>query len=43
MKIEPMQPEKPIIDDPFYSLAHVPDNSAEPLSNEAMDKLIYET
>ena len=30
------------IDDPFYNLGFVADNSAGSLSNEDMDKLIYE-
>jgi antitoxin (DNA-binding transcriptional repressor) of toxin-antitoxin stability system len=42
MKIEPILPEKGLKHDPFYDLGLVPDNSAGSLSNEAMDKLIYE-
>jgi antitoxin (DNA-binding transcriptional repressor) of toxin-antitoxin stability system len=42
MKIEPILPEKASIDDPFYNLGLVADNSAGSLSNEDMDKLIYE-
>ncbi|MGB7567354.1 MAG: type II toxin-antitoxin system Phd/YefM family antitoxin [Chitinivibrionales bacterium] len=42
MKIEPILPKKTSIDDPFYSLGLVADNSAGSLSNEDMDKLIYE-
>ena len=43
MKIEPVAPEKTARDDPFYSIGLVGDNAAGSLSNEAMDKLIYET
>ena len=43
MKIEPIVPEKAAADDPFYNLGLVADNAAGSLSNEEMDKLIYET
>jgi antitoxin (DNA-binding transcriptional repressor) of toxin-antitoxin stability system len=43
MKIEPVIPEKVSADDPFYKLGLVADNSGGSLSNEDMDKLIYET
>ncbi|MCU0614908.1 MAG: hypothetical protein MUD09_07455 [Desulfobacterales bacterium] len=43
MKIEPILPEKPPADDPFYNLGFVTDNAAGSLRNEEMDKLIYET
>jgi antitoxin (DNA-binding transcriptional repressor) of toxin-antitoxin stability system len=43
MKIEPILPEKPSINDPFYSLGLVAENSAGSLTNEEMDKLIYES
>jgi antitoxin (DNA-binding transcriptional repressor) of toxin-antitoxin stability system len=43
MKIEPIMPEKASIDDPFYDLGLVADNSGGSLSNEYMDKLIYES
>ena len=43
MKIEPIMPEKGPGDDPFYNLGFVADNAAGSLSNEEMDKLIYET
>jgi antitoxin (DNA-binding transcriptional repressor) of toxin-antitoxin stability system len=43
MKIEPITPETTPGDDPFYRLGLVADNTAGSLSNEEMDKLIYET
>jgi antitoxin (DNA-binding transcriptional repressor) of toxin-antitoxin stability system len=43
MKIEPIAPEKALLDDPFYNLCLVADNAAGSLSNEEMDKLIYDT
>ena len=43
MKIEPIMSKKTSIDDPFYSLGLVADNSAGSLSNEDMDKVVYET
>ena len=43
MKIEPLLPKKGSVDDPFYRLGQVTDNSGGSLSNEAIDKLIYET
>jgi antitoxin (DNA-binding transcriptional repressor) of toxin-antitoxin stability system len=43
MKIEPIKPEKGTDDDPFFSLSKVADNAGGSLSNEAMDKIIYET
>lgn len=42
MKIEPIVPEKASIDDPFFNLGFVAENLAGSLSNEEMDKLIYE-
>jgi hypothetical protein len=43
MEIEPILPQKAKGDDPFYSLSLKADNGGGTLSNEAMDKLIYET
>jgi antitoxin (DNA-binding transcriptional repressor) of toxin-antitoxin stability system len=43
MKIEPISFEKGSADDPFYNLGLLADGSGGSLSNEAMDKLIYET
>jgi hypothetical protein len=43
MKIEPILPQIVPSEDPFYRLGLTEDNSAGPLSNEEMDKLIYET
>jgi prevent-host-death family protein len=43
MKIEPIAPEKTPLDDPFYNLCLVADNAGGSLSNEEMDKLIYDT
>jgi antitoxin (DNA-binding transcriptional repressor) of toxin-antitoxin stability system len=43
MKIEPILQERPLIDDPFYRLGHVAENSAGSLSNEDMDTIIYES
>ena len=43
MKIEPIIPEKASCDDPFYNLGMAADNSAGSLSNDDMDKLIYDT
>lgn len=43
MRLEPVIPEKVSMDDPFYALGLVADNSAGSLSNAAMDKLVYET
>ena len=43
MKIEPVKPEINTGDDPFYNLSNIADTRAGSLSNEAMDKIIYET
>jgi antitoxin (DNA-binding transcriptional repressor) of toxin-antitoxin stability system len=43
MKIEPIVSEKSSVADPFYNLGFHADGSGGSLSNEAMDKLIYET
>jgi hypothetical protein len=43
MKIEPIMAGKASINDPFYDLGLVSDNAAGSLSNEDMDKLIYES
>jgi antitoxin (DNA-binding transcriptional repressor) of toxin-antitoxin stability system len=42
MKIEPILPERAPVNDPFYNLSLLADASAGSLSNEDMDKLIYE-
>jgi antitoxin (DNA-binding transcriptional repressor) of toxin-antitoxin stability system len=46
MKIEPILPEKASGNDPFYNLGRLAKKNpgvSESLSNEEMDKLIYET
>lgn len=43
MKIEPILPDMASGDDPFYNLGLIADNSGGSLSNEQMDKLIYES
>ena len=43
MKIEPIMAGKASINAPFYDLGLVSDNAAGSLSNEDMDKLIYES
>lgn len=42
MKIEPILSEKVSSGDPFYNLCHVAVNAAGSLSNEEMDKRIYD-
>jgi prevent-host-death family protein len=41
-RLEPIE-TPPIDDDPFYSLAHVAQVKGDPLTNEEMDAIIYDT
>ena len=45
MKLEPPDPprSRPPKDDPFYRLAELAEPGAGPLTNEEMDRIIYET
>jgi hypothetical protein len=42
MRLEPVHNDKPDKSDPFYSLATLADSGGKSLTNEEMDKLIYE-
>jgi antitoxin (DNA-binding transcriptional repressor) of toxin-antitoxin stability system len=42
MKIEPIDSENTPLDDPFYNLGLIAGNAGGSLSNDEMDKLIYE-
>ena len=43
MRLEPIAPEKPAADDPFYRLASRAVKNGVSLSNKQMDKIIYGT
>ncbi len=42
-RIEPISDEKPSGDDPFYELYRLADTVGKDLSNEEIDRIVYET
>ncbi len=41
MRLEPIVDEIPSADDPFYKLGDLASSTAEPLTNEEIDKIVY--
>ena len=43
MRLEPIQAPAPGPDDPFYKLAHLATAKGQPLTNEEIDQIVYES